>query len=86
MYSKEFIAEVKAVYPDSPDMIRMAEEGIRFLGRYLDDSQSGGFPVDKILLATSLDDLQREARLAKRKTKLYSMWSDENSRIINAQK
>jgi hypothetical protein len=80
MYTQELIREVKELYPDSPEMHRLAESGNAFLGRYLDDSSSGGFSVDKILLATSLEELQREARVDKRKRELYGKWCDQDPR------
>ena len=58
-------------------MNELAESGNAFLGRYLDDNAPRGFPIDEILLATSLDDLQRKARSYKEKANLYSMWCDE---------
>ena len=62
MYSAELIKEVKELYPNSTEMHQLAENGGAFLGRYLDDSSPSGFPIDKILLATSLDEIQKEAR------------------------
>ena len=79
-YSKKLIDEVKAVYPDYPKMHELAEEGNVWLGRYLDDSAMGSVPLDEILLATSLEELQDKARLIKRKIKLYQMWCDEDPR------
>ena len=79
-YSKELIKEVKEVYPDSTEMHKLANSGNAFLGRYLDDSSPQGMSVDKILLATTLDELQKEARLMKRKIELYSKWCKEDPR------
>jgi len=76
-YSKELINEVRELYPNSKDLIQAAESGNAMLGRYLDDGSSGGFSVDRILLATSLETLQKEARLAKRKVELYVKWGKE---------
>lgn len=80
MYTQELIREVKELYPNSPDMHKAAESGRDILGRYLDDSSTGGMSVDKILLATSLDELQKEARLIKRKKELYGKWCKEDPR------
>jgi hypothetical protein len=85
MYSQEFINEVKELYPNSPEMHKLADTGGYFLGRYLDDSSYGGFPLDKILLATSLDALQKEARIMKRKRELYDKWSDETQKLREQQ-
>lgn len=80
MYTKELIAEVKELYPTSTEMHKLAENGHVFLGRYLDDSQQGGIDVDAILLATSLDELQNQARTLKRRKELYGKWCDQDPR------
>jgi hypothetical protein len=80
-YSKKLIEEVKAVYPDFEKMHELAEAGSVWLGRYLDDSSTGSIPLDDILKAKSLADLQEKARVIKRKIDLYSMWCEEDPRI-----
>jgi hypothetical protein len=82
-YSKELINEVKELYPTSEEMIHHAENGRYILGRYLDDSSSGGFSPDVILAATSLEDLQSKARLLKRKIALYIKWSEEAKHSVH---
>ncbi|MBK9223409.1 MAG: hypothetical protein IPO16_15000 [Saprospiraceae bacterium] len=79
-YTKELIDEVKALYPTSAEMIKHAENGSVWLGRYLDDSCDTGIHIDKILSASSLEDLQKEARLEKRKVKLYHKWCKQDPR------
>jgi len=68
MYSSELIKEVKELYPNSPEMHQLAENGGAFLGRYLDDSSTNSISLNEVLLATSLDELQKRARLMKRKS------------------
>jgi hypothetical protein len=80
MYSPELIKEVKELYPNSPEMHQLAENGGAFLGRYLDDSSPSGIPINEILLATSLDELQKKARIMKRKVELYRKWCAEDPR------
>lgn len=80
MYTPDLIAEVKELYPDSAEMHKLAESGNAFLGRYLDDSSPTGIPLDTVLLATSLDELQKKARIAKRKCELYRKWCDQDPR------
>lgn len=80
MYTQELINEVKEVYPNDDRIHRLAESGDTFLGRYLDDSSSGSISIDKILLATSLDDLQKIARHEKRKSDLYRKWCEQDPR------
>lgn len=79
-YTKQLIDEVKELYPTSTEMHKLAEQGNAFLGRYLDDSSPTGIPIDEILLATSLDDLQKKARLYKRKVNLYKKWCEQDPR------
>ncbi len=79
-YSKKLIEEVKELYPDSIEMHNHAESGSAWLGRCLDDNSIVSIPMDKILLATSLKDLQKEARLMKRKIELYRKWCKEDPR------
>jgi len=79
-YTEDLIKEVYAVYPDSPEMHRLARDGNAFLGRYLDDSCGGGIPLDTVLLALNLEELQVKARLAKRKINLYRKWYEQDPR------
>ena len=79
-YTQELIDEVKSLYPESQEMIKHAESGSVWLGRYLDDSAPNAISLDRILLATSLEDLQKEARLAKRKVELYRKSCEEDPR------
>jgi len=79
-YTRELINEVKELYPNSFEMHKLAESGNAFLGRYLDDNSQGGFGVNEILLATSLDELQKKARIMKRKIQLYAKWCEEDPR------
>ena len=79
-YTQDLINEVKELYPNSTEMIRLAEEGNVFLGRYLDDSSTNYINVDRVLLATSLDELLKEARIIKRKRELYNKWCQQDPR------
>jgi len=79
-YTKELIDEVKELYPDSQAMHELADNGSAFLVRYLDDSSPTGIGLNEILLATSLDELQKKARLAKRKLELYQKWQLQDPR------
>lgn len=79
-YTADLIAEVKELYPNYPEMHKLAESGAAFLGRYLDDNCQGGIGVNEILLATSLEELQKKARLLKRKKELYGKWCEQDPR------
>jgi len=80
MYTQELINEVKSLFPDYPEIIKMAENGDTFLGRYLDDSSSNGIPLDVVLTALSLEELQNKARFEKRKINLYKLWCSQDPR------
>ncbi len=84
-YTQELINEVKALYPTSTEMINHAESGSVWLGRYLDDSSPRGISIDRILSSTSLEELQKEATLMKRKVDLYRKWCEQDPQktIIN---
>jgi hypothetical protein len=79
-YTKELIDEVKELYPTSTEIIEHAKNGSVWLGRYLDDNSPTAISLDKILSATSLEDLQKEARLSKRKVELYKKWCEQDPR------
>lgn len=73
-YPEKFITDVKKAFPDNADIHRLADAGNEFLGRYLDDGTSTVMSVDTILLATSLDTLQTQARQIKTQAGLYNEW------------
>jgi len=79
-YTQELINEVKALYPTSTEMINHAESGSVWLGRYLDDSSPRGISIDRILSATSLEELKKEAMVGKRKIELYKKWCEQDPR------
>jgi len=83
MYTPELIREVKELYPNSPEIHKLADSGNAFLGRYLDDSSPTGVPINDVLLATSLDELQKKARDMKRRVELYKKWCAEDPRPKN---
>lgn len=73
MYSKEFIEKVKDIYPDSPTIIRLAENGDEFLGRYLDDNSACGISPETIL-NNSYDNLCKKAIDLQKRKELYAYW------------
>lgn len=76
-YSKVFVDKVKSVYGENSDLAQRVEQNQYFAGRILNDSSMGGISVNEVLLATSLDVLQKKARDLKIKKELYSDWCDE---------
>ena len=76
-YSEAFVAKVKRLYPTFTDMHRHADGNSYMLGRYLDDSSSGGINYDTILKSSSLEELKKIATEAKEKIELYIEWGKE---------
>lgn len=74
MYSKEFIARVKEVYPDSPTIIELAEKGSDLLGRYLDDCSNSTLSP-RMVLESTYEELVEWARKAQARIDLYSDYS-----------
>ena len=79
-YTKKLINEVKELYPNHLEMHKLADGGDVWLGRYLDDSCGGGIPLDTVLTALNLEELQMMARFEKRKINLYKEWCKQDPR------
>lgn len=73
-YPKDFIEEVKAAYPSFKELHSLLDEGAVIVGRYLDDFSSNSISIDKILAATSLEELQAAANVQKERLALYNWW------------
>lgn len=72
MFSKKFLDEVNALYPDWKDLHEAIEHNSGMVGRYLDDaSWCVWFSPENILEASSLEELQAKAKIEMRKRKLY---------------
>ncbi len=80
MYSEKLIKEVKECYPNSKKIQELADKGNVWLGRYLADNSVVGISLDRVLTALTLEELQTEAQIAKRKTDCYRMWCNEDPR------
>lgn len=74
-YTEDFKIKVRECFGNQFD--EMLSSGNVFLGRFLDDSSTGGISVDKILLATDQESLQNEAMLLKKKKNLYNEYWDQ---------
>ena len=79
-YSEELKNEVKALYSDYPKILELAERNSPYLKDYLCNSYFFAIPNDRVLTALSLEELQNEARLNKRKDRLFKMCYDEIQR------
>lgn len=74
-YPDNFVAAVKAEYPDWDDLHRALDRGSQMVGRYLDDSQRTASSWEALILtATNLAVLQEEARREQRRRALYHQW------------
>ena len=74
-YTEDFKRKVRSVYGNSLDDYLNSNNP--FLGRILDDSSYSSISIDKILTATSLESLQKEARELKIKRELYNEYWDQ---------
>jgi len=79
-YTEKFKSKVRAIYGNQFDSV--LDSGSDFLGRYLDDASSGSVGVDEILLATSLEPLQKKARDIKARRELYYEWYDQRQEYL----
>lgn len=73
-YPESFKQKVKSIYPDWEELHKRLETGDVFVGRYLNDSSPSGISIDTILKATSLKELQAEAKKMKEKVDIYTQW------------
>ena len=73
-YSEEFKARCKAIYPSCESLHKALEDGSEMVGRYLDDGYSNSLPLDTILNASSLEELQTQAKVEVIKNELYREW------------
>ena len=80
-YSPELIAELEELFPDYTEGIRLAKTHSLWLKNYICSSYSVGFSADTILTSISLEDLQKEARLIKRRQAFEKKFLIEWGRI-----
>ena len=81
-YPEDFKNRVKKAFPTWEKMHQKLDEGDPAVGLYLADAPSenmkfnsyGAIPVEEILKATSLEELQNKARAIVERGKLYSEW------------
>lgn len=73
-YPDDFVVAVKTAYPNSTRLHELLDTGNVMVGRILDDSQSSGLSLRRILSATTLEELQADARAMQRKQELYEWW------------
>lgn len=71
MFAKWFIDEAQQLYPGCKGLHDAIRECNPIIGRYLDDGAPSGISADTILEAESLESLQRQAAIIKRKQNLY---------------
>ena len=72
-YPEKFKAKFKEVYPDSPELYTLLDEGKDIVGSYLAIHRTS-ITFDEILSSTSLEELQAEAKVAKAKEELWREW------------
>jgi len=78
-YPADFVAKVKAEFPNWDKLHQALDAGNYFVGRYLDDSRGFSMrPEDivKSLEGGKQDEVLEAAKKADRLNKLYGEWSD----------
>lgn len=73
-YPADFIAAVKRTYPENTKLHYWLSEGHEIVGRILNDNCYYWIPVSDVLRATSLAEIQAEARALQEKIALYTWW------------
>jgi hypothetical protein len=77
-YSPELIAELEELFPDYTKAIELAKQHSLLFKEYIEGSFYNAISVETVLCATSLEELQKEARLIQRKKafihKVYKEW------------
>ncbi len=73
-YPENFKKRVKEVYPDWEELHQALERGDRSVGSCLDSSELTGISLNAILEATSLEELQKQARAQQEQIELYGEW------------
>ena len=81
-YSSELIAELEELFPDYTEAIRLAKINSAYLKPYIQGSYLTAIHADKILTALSLEELQKEARLIKRRIAFEKKMLIEYSQIF----
>lgn len=71
-YPEDFKKRVKEMFPDWENLHRNLDCGSIYVGQILYADFS--IPIDTILAATSLDELQDTAKAIKKRKELYSEW------------
>lgn len=83
-YPEEFKNRVKKTYPNWDELHRRMDSGDVFVGRYLDNNSPSALSLDTILTATSLEELQKKAKIAQEKVALYhdlcTLYNEQNPR------
>ena len=82
-YTKEFIEEVKRVYPNAPEIIKCAEDGDYFLGRYLDDNCESSISIE-FIENHSYKELMEKVKRIKEKRELYYKWCNGSAYVGGA--
>jgi hypothetical protein len=83
-YSPELIAELEELFPDYTEAIRLGKTNNPLLKLYIVGSYPPGISTDAVLTAISLEDLQKEARLIKRRQAFEKKFLIEWERIKTA--
>lgn len=78
-YPKEFVAKVKAEFPDWTELHKKLDEGNAFVGRYLDDNSNFDMKAADIVKAFNegrQDEVKKAAEQCVRRQELYAEWGE----------
>jgi hypothetical protein len=84
-YPAEFVARVKAEYPKRPTLHKLLDDGESLVGRYLDDSSTGGLNaalVIQMIDENKVAELRSSAQALVRRKELYAEWSALASKMF----
>lgn len=76
-YPEEFVAAVKAAFPDWERLHQALDDDNEMVGRYLADSRCNGITAQTVLNKIETGDLNELKRMAERQiliNRLYSDW------------
>ena len=77
-YPENFKNRVRRAYHDNDYVYSFLDQGSYSLGSFLNNSTKlEGIPFERILSATSLEELKNEARVGLERIELYNEWCRE---------
>lgn len=76
VYSADFVARVKKVFPDLDDLHKHLDSGSEWVGRYLDDARGFSMKPDEIVKAFEGGDQEKVLEAAKRAKEINDLYKE----------